>query len=79
MNNCLISFIQAFIAMNKKRPFSFMFKKQHLSTFPLKYTLENIIIGEGAYAKVKRATLKTNNEVRAVKMIDRLTLDRSER
>ena len=57
-----------------------MFFKQPLSTFPQKYTLEKEVIGEGAYAKVKKATLVSDNaSVRAVKMIDKYTLNPEER
>ena len=56
-----------------------MFFKQPLRNFPPKYTLENKVIGEGAYAKVKNATLVGDNtQVRAVKMIDKLTLNPEE-
>ena len=54
-------FVQKFHAMNGRRPFSFMFFKQPLRNFPPKYTLENKVIGEGAYAKVKLATLVGDN------------------
>ena len=57
-----------------------MFFKQPLRNFPPKYTLENKVIGEGAYAKVKKATLVSDNaSVRAVKMIDKYTLNPEER
>ena len=56
-----------------------MFLKQPLKNFPQNYTLENTLIGEGAYAKVKKATVVGDNtQVRAVKMIDMVTLNREE-
>ena len=33
------------------------------------------LLGKGAFGKVKKATLKANGELRAVKIIDKLTLD----
>ena len=44
-----------------------------------KYELHSSIIGKGAFGKVKKATVRANQELRAVKMIDKLTLDEPER
>ena len=43
--------------------------------FMEKYEMHNDILGKGAFALVKKATLKANGELRAVKIIDKLTLD----
>ena len=44
-----------------------------------KYELDNNVIGKGAFGKVKKATLKSNGEQRAVKIIDKLQLNDEER
>ena len=41
--------------------------------------MSNKILGAGAFGQVKKCTNKANGEVRAVKMIDKLQLDDSER
>ena len=50
-----------------------------MQTFVQNYTMSNKILGSGAFGQVKKATNKSNGEVRAVKMIDKLQLDESEK
>ena len=50
-----------------------------MKIFLSKYELHNNLLGKGAFGKVKKATLKTNGELRAVKIIDKLQLDDAER
>ena len=50
-----------------------------METFMDKYELHANILGKGAFGKVKKATVKANGEHRAIKMIDKLTLDEPER
>ena len=50
-----------------------------MTVFMDKYELHSNILGKGAFGKVKKATLKSNGEQRAVKMIDKLTMDEQER
>ena len=50
-----------------------------MKIFMEKYELHSSIIGKGAFGKVKKATVRANQELRAVKKIDKLTLDEPER
>lgn len=50
-----------------------------MRVFLEKYELLSSLLGKGAFGKVKKAIVKANNEQRAVKMIDKLTLDEPER
>lgn len=49
-----------------------------VSAFSLNYSM-NAKIGAGAFGQVRKATKKATGEVRAVKIIDKLMLDDSER
>lgn len=57
----------------------FVIQYQDMAVFMEKYELHSNILGKGAFGKVKKATVKANGEQRAVKMIDKLTLDEPER
>lgn len=49
-----------------------------LDAFKVKYELHKKVIGSGSYGKVQRAKLRATNQVRAVKIIDKLTMDENE-
>ena len=57
----------------------FVVQYQDMANFTEKYVLHNNILGKGAMGKVKRATVKSSGEQRAVKMIDKLNLDEAGR
>ena len=57
----------------------FVIQYQDMAVFMEKYELHSNILGKGAFGKVKKATVKANGEQRAIKMIDKLTLDEPER
>ena len=57
----------------------FVVEYQDMKIFMEKYELHSSIIGKGAFGKVKKATVRANQELRAVKKIDKLTLDEPER
>ena len=53
----------------------FVVEYQDMKIFMQKYDLHNKLLGTGAFGLVKKATLKSNGEQRAVKVIDKLQLD----
>ena len=57
----------------------FVVEYDNMQSFAQNYTMSNKILGSGAFGQVKKATNKANGEVRAVKMIDKLQLDESEK
>ena len=57
----------------------FVVEHQDIAKFSEKYDMQKNILGKGAFGKVKLATLKANGEKRAVKIIDKLSLEDSER
>lgn len=57
----------------------FVVQYSDMSIFMEKYDLKSNLLGKGAFGKVKEATVKANGEKRAVKMIDKLTLEEPER
>lgn len=57
----------------------FVVQYQDMTVFMQKYELHSNILGKGAFGKVKKATQTSNGEQRAVKMIDKLTMDEQER
>ena len=57
----------------------FVVQYQDMANFTEKYVLHNNILGKGAMGKVKRATVKSSGEQRAVKMIDKQNMDESGR
>jgi calcium-dependent protein kinase len=71
------------IYKNKKDVFAsskdFVVEYQDMNMFAQNYELHATVIGKGAFGKVKKATKKSNGEMRAVKIIDKLLLDDAER
>ena len=61
------------------RHMDFVVEHQDLDVFKEKYEVDSQILGRGNFANVKKATLKSNGEVRAVKIIDKLELNDEER
>ena len=57
----------------------FVVEYDNMQSFAQNYTMSNKILGSGAFGQVKKATNKANGGVRAVKMIDKLQLDESEK
>ena len=53
----------------------FVVQYQDMANFTDKYILHNNILGKGAMGKVKRATVKSSGEQRAVKMIDKQNME----
>jgi len=60
-------------------PSDFVVEHQDIAKFSEKYDMQKNILGKGAFGKVKLATLKANGEKRAVKIIDKLSLEDTER
>ena len=58
---------------------NFVQQFEDLTIFTEKYALEESAIGSGAYGQVKKATLKSNDQQRAVKIIDKLMLSETNR
>jgi len=57
----------------------FVVEYQDMTIFMAKYTMKEECLGEGAFGVVQMATLKSNGEKRAVKIIDKLLLDSQDR
>ena len=79
-----------FVAMENKNVYTnkkdvvtthkdFVVEYEDMKIFRNKYELNKTVIGKGAFGQVQKATLKTNGEQRAVKIIDKLQLDPEER
>lgn len=57
----------------------FVVEYQDMKIFTDNYEMSTKELGKGAFGKVKKAVKRSNGEERAVKMIDKLSLDSSER
>ena len=57
----------------------FVVKHDDMKLFSQKYKMEQAALGSGAFGMVKKATLKANDEKRAVKIIDKLSMSDEER
>ena len=53
----------------------FVVEYQDMQIFMEKYELNSNILGKGAFGQVQKATLRSNGELRAVKIMDKLALD----
>ena len=57
----------------------FVVEHQDMKLFTDKYEMSTKELGKGAFGSVKKAILRDNGEERAVKIIDKLSLDKQER
>ena len=57
---------------------NFVTKYEDMNQFREKYYLHESVIGEGAYGQVKKATLKKNGEIRAIKIIKKWALSKTD-
>ena len=57
------------------RHMDFVVEYQDMQIFMEKYELNSNILGKGAFGQVQKATLRSNGELRAVKIMDKLALD----
>jgi len=53
----------------------FIVESQDMKVFMDKYQMEDGTLGVGAFGRVRQATLRANGEARAIKIIDKLSLD----
>ena len=57
----------------------FVVEYPSVAAFSQNYSMHHKVLGSGAFGQVRKATKKSNGEIRAVKMIDKLQLDEQER
>ena len=56
-----------------------MLEYEDVGLFAKNYKLDQAVLGEGAFGKVQKCQHRTTGEVRAVKIIDKLSLEDAER